>query len=295
LDIPHNHGAVVLREDLRSHLYQAAQSEGIEFRFAHECNEINYDGTFARLCFANGVEAEHSMVLACDGSNSRVRTAIGVPANIVQASYVTYAGISNHPYDPHCTHEIWSSDGGYFGLCPLPRGKSFFYSRGVPITQLSNWVERWRSESSEVAEILDGTDLSKIVRTEFREVHLRRWYKPPVFFLGDAAHAMRPNLGQGANSSMVDALVLTKLIARSYSGPRDVEAIGKEYERIRKSFVWETQLFARQIDGIRSLTGNVERCLRDGFLRTSQFIPRANQYVMRLVAGYNRLEENLLN
>jgi 2-polyprenyl-6-methoxyphenol hydroxylase-like FAD-dependent oxidoreductase len=35
-----------------------------------------------------------------------------------------------------------------------------------------------------------------------------------TFLIGDAAHAMTPNYGQGANAAMVDAVVLTTLLAR---------------------------------------------------------------------------------
>ena len=50
-----------------------------------------------------------------------------------------------------------------------------------------------------------------------RSVACRRWFSGRLVLLGDAAHAMPPNLGQGANSALVDSLVLAEELARAPS------------------------------------------------------------------------------
>ena len=42
-----------------------------------------------------------------------------------------------------------------------------------------------------------------------------RWVQGKVVLLGDAAHAMTPNLGQGAATALEDAVVLARLVARA--------------------------------------------------------------------------------
>lgn len=294
LDIPRNHGGVVLREDLRRYLYESVLQRGVPINFGHELQSLKVDGGgCARVQFSNGHEEEHSMVIACDGVNSRVRSLTELNARIIPASYVTYAGVSSSAPAVKAAREIWSH-GEYFGVCPLPDDTSFFYAKGLKnpsSSQLTAWVERWKNSCAEVGHVLQGADLNKLVRTEFREVCLNHWYRPPIFFIGDAAHAMKPNLGQGANSSMVDALVLVRLIAEMYSKPVDLERVGFEFQSIRKPFVSRVQWFARQIDVFRSLTDhNVSLC-RDSLLRFCHQFRPPSRYVMSLIAGYNPREE----
>jgi 2-polyprenyl-6-methoxyphenol hydroxylase-like FAD-dependent oxidoreductase len=61
-------------------------------------------------------------------------------------------------------------------------------------------------------------------------VDCRRWCSGRLVLLGDAAHAMPPNLGQGANSALVDGVVLAEELA---SGPRLVRDEGSGGRRRR--------------------------------------------------------------
>jgi len=54
----------------------------------------------------------------------------------------------------------------------------------------------------------------QLIRADIEEVITDRWTRGRVALLGDAAHAMTPNLGQGAGMSIEDAVVLADLLAR---------------------------------------------------------------------------------
>jgi hypothetical protein len=51
--------------------------------------------------------------------------------------------------------------------------------------------------------------------------------RTPVFLVGMLPHAMTAYLGQGANSALVDALVLSRLLAQEPQGNGDLEAVGR--------------------------------------------------------------------
>jgi 2-polyprenyl-6-methoxyphenol hydroxylase-like FAD-dependent oxidoreductase len=50
--------------------------------------------------------------------------------------------------------------------------------------------------------------LEELTVAEYHDVRMPRWSKGPVVFLGDAAHAMSPQLGQGVNLALWDAQTL---------------------------------------------------------------------------------------
>lgn len=61
---------------------------------------------------------------------------------------------------------------------------------------------------------------------------LGRWSKGRVTLLGDAAHALVPHHGQGANQSIEDAVVLADCIAAS--GTLSIAQTFERYERLRR-------------------------------------------------------------
>ncbi|RYF05120.1 MAG: FAD-dependent monooxygenase, partial [Oxalobacteraceae bacterium] len=58
------------------------------------------------------------------------------------------------------------------------------------------------------------------------------WHKGPAVLIGDAAHAMLPHHGQGANTSIEDACVLASLLVGMNTGNRDERFV--QYEALRR-------------------------------------------------------------
>src|SRR5439155_25521112 len=92
---------------------------------------------------------------------------------------------------------------------------------------LSAWARSWDDFGEPVASLVRAIDWQRAVYDELADVRVDRWYRDRVFLVGDAAHAMTPNLGQGANSAMADALVLINLLAGANG---DCDVAGARYE-----------------------------------------------------------------
>lgn len=94
----------------------------------------------------------------------------------------------------------------------------------------------------------------QLQRARYRDVVLRRPYSGRVAFLGDAAHAMSPQLGQGVNMALMDAAALADCLHQHAS----VESALAAYARQRQSHVavyqhlsrWMTPLFQSERDGL---------------------------------------------
>jgi 2-polyprenyl-6-methoxyphenol hydroxylase-like FAD-dependent oxidoreductase len=92
--------------------------------------------------------------------------------------------------------------------------------------------------------------LQEVITTDVEEVRLPLWTAGRAVLLGDAAHAMSPNIGQGAGMAMEDAAVLADELASAQGLPQALES----YELRRRPRVELIVRVSRQVgdDGQRS-------------------------------------------
>ena len=89
-----------------------------------------------------------------------------------------------------------------------------------------------------------------IIITEIEELWAENWFHKNIVLLGDAAHALTPNIGQGAGMAMEDAAVLAEELA---AGGKIEDALGR-YVRRRRPRVETVMRISREVgrDGQRS-------------------------------------------
>ena len=81
-----------------------------------------------------------------------------------------------------------------------------------------------------IPQILSATRTEDTIRTDLFDFRpIPRWSRDNVALVGDAAHAMTPNLGQGGAQAIEDAFVLAEQCGQAGS----VAEAFKDYERIR--------------------------------------------------------------
>src|SRR5262249_5751419 len=96
-------------------------------------------------------------------------------------------------------------------------------------------LERWRKRVLALeprAEPILATlsDLRTVLFSRYRDVAMYPWHGDRIVFIGDAAHATSPQLGQGANLALVDAMTLADVFAAEAS----VDAALARYTRERR-------------------------------------------------------------
>ena len=109
---------------------------------------------------------------------------------------------------------------------------------------------------------------------------LARPYGDGIVHIGDAAHRASPQLGQGANMALLDALALARAIER---GP--LNEAGERYHRARRMHVWLYQALSRSFTPQYQSDSTVLPILRDHLLTPISHIPPTPRLLSLLVSG----------
>ncbi|MDA8369545.1 MAG: FAD-dependent monooxygenase [Nocardiopsaceae bacterium] len=191
----------------------------------------------ARVRTAEGTRTEADLVVAADGIDSVLRRAL-FPAHPGPA----YSGFTAWRLDaPGLGEEIAAAEvwgrGLLAGAMPLADGSvyAYFTANAAPgqrtADERAELLRRFGSWHDPIPRIIAATAEEDILRNDVW------WLREPlpalhtgrVALLGDAAHAMTPNLGQGACQAIEDGVTLARMVAP----PGGIMAGLAEYTRVR--------------------------------------------------------------
>lgn len=228
------------RADLQKALLEAI--EDIPLYLGHKFLSLTQNDAGVTLLFRNGHTATFDYVLAADGIHSAVREQLVPDTQIRYAGYTCWRGVTDTApagLNPGQATETWASE-GRFGIVPLQGGRVYWFAC---INAATNEDPRFRNFTktdllrhfgqlhAPVAEIIGLTPEKRILHNDIIDLKpLRRLAYGRVLLMGDAAHAMTPNMGQGACQGIEDAVVLQELI-RQY--PRDLSEAFRQFEKVR--------------------------------------------------------------
>lgn len=249
------------RADFVSFLSEALPAGVV--KTGHRCTGFSQDANVARVTFANGATAEADVVIAADGIHSELRPYAYPPSTPVFSNSVAYRGLVPHervPQWPSDLWQMWLGKGKHMLVFPVRAGKLINFVGFVPADAEMRVRESWSAPGDPDALRTEfaGWDprigaLLKEVQHTFRSALYDRdplplWTKGRLTLLGDAAHAMLPHLGQGANQSIEDGMALATILANADRANAPAALLA--YEKLRRERVASVQLGARQ-NGMR--------------------------------------------
>ena len=193
--------------------------------------------------------AGYDVVVGADGIRSAVRDEL-FDASLRRSGAIAWRGTVDVPVE--VGGETWGR-GGKFGLTPQADGRTNWYAMGSDLAAFADWHDPIPRVLAAATDVLrhDLLHLSA----------LPSYVSGRVALLGDAAHAMTPDLGQGACQAIVDGVVLAECLTG------DVEAGLRTYDSRRRRV---TQRLARRslqlnrLARVRRFTG-----VRDAGLRVA--------------------------
>jgi len=236
----------VSRYRLVTALADVAEKLGVEIVYNSAARAATADG---RLILESGQILGADLVVAADGVNSPIRQSLGL---LESRKYLNQGAIrvllplhegDFTAKDAAVSTEWWSKNRRIlFAPCSSNEIYAALVSnvadeRGkrVPLD-----AESWSETFPPLAKFFDRMrllDWSNVQWAAFQVVKLRRWSSGRVAVIGDAAHAMPPNLGQGGGSAMMTALSL----AHALDQRGDVATALSAWEKNERPLIEHTQ------------------------------------------------------
>lgn len=227
----------------------------------HRCSGFEQDENSARVTFDNGTTVEADVVIGADGIHSVLQPHVVEPKKPVFSGSLAYRGtvpLERYPEWPMDEWRMWLGNRKHFLVFPLRHGTLINFVGFVPADEAMK--ESWSApgDPDELRAEFAGWDerltrlLDQVDKT-FRwglydRDPLPRWVDGRLALLGDAAHAMLPHLGQGANQSIEDAMALATLLKAA--DPENLGPALAQYEDLRLKRVSDVQTNARK-NGLR--------------------------------------------
>ena len=144
------------------------------------------------------------------------------------------------------------------------------------------WFDRLQALWPQAREHLgDHFDTACLARAAYRDAIPRQWWRGRAVLLGDAAHAMSPQLGQGVNMALVDACALA---ARLDDAARLADGLAA-YARERRTHLATYHRYSRWLTPLFQSERDTLARLRDaGFLAGGR-LPLARGHMLRVLSG----------
>ena len=220
---------VLHRADLQRVLLDAIGAECV--RLGATFRRFEWGDERVTAHFEDGTEAHGALLVGADGLRSVVRAQLHGERAPTYAGYTAWRAVV--PFNVHDLQpgETWGA-GARFGQVPLSDGRAYWFAT-------KNAPEGARSPGGEKAELLllfggwhapiealiTATDEGALLRNDvYDRPPLQAWGRGRVTLLGDAAHPMTPNLGQGACQALEDAVVLARCLRDAVGPPEGLRA-----------------------------------------------------------------------
>lgn len=173
----------------------------------------------------NDTMIEHNLLIGADGIRSAVRDAIVGPTQLRYSGTTCWRGLTRNPGIEESL-EAWGG-ASRVGVVPLNRNRLYVYLvRTAPAamprqTSIRTIKSHFLHFAAPFPAVLEALEEVELLHHDLEELPAPVWGRDRVVLIGDAAHAMTPNLGQGAGMSIEDAVVLPHIV----SAPNPAEAI----------------------------------------------------------------------
>lgn len=245
----------IYRADLLGILASHVPENALRFNAELTTFEVTADGVLAHL--GDGQAVEGRAIVGADGIGSRIARWLDPTLSRTYSGYTAWRGVAPINVSNVLPSETWGR-GCEFGFLPIGSDRTYWfatenvaegssYDPNGERQYLQKKFEHWHKP---IPSLIAGTDAQNILRHDICDrTTISTWSIGPVAVIGDAAHPMRPHMGQGGCQAIEDGV----LLANSLGPNSDVASAFVEFAQKRSprvnSIVRQSAVMGRAIQG----------------------------------------------
>ncbi|PSC71770.1 zeaxanthin epoxidase [Micractinium conductrix] len=213
---------------------------------------------------SDGRRFSGDLLIGADGIWSKVRERMIGPTDANYSQYTCYTGISDFtPPDIDIVgYRVFLGNGRYFVSSDVGGGKMQWYGfhkepaggtdpEGMRKQRLLNIFGDW---THQVTDLIKATPEREILRRDiFDRAPIFKWADGRVALLGDSAHAMQPNLGQGGCMAIEDAYQLVLDLCKEADKVESGKAAAVDVEGVLSGYTMKRVVRAASIHGMAGM------------------------------------------
>lgn len=243
----------------------------------------------------------HELLVVADGARSQLREATGLRFRERPYAWGALWHIAADPEQVYAGElfQVVRGTSSMLGLLPTGRGPepdsppqvSLYWSfradrlDAFRAADLAQWKQQVLRDDPRAAFVLDELQHpEQLLFAHYRHVDMPRWHGERTVLLGDAAHAMSPQLGQGCNLALIDAAVLADVLA---AAPSPTAALA-QYTRTRRAHLRYYMLATRGLTPLFQSDHEWLGWLRDRLMPLSAKVPWVRRQMCLSMSGHMR-------
>ncbi|WBP92318.1 FAD-dependent monooxygenase [Mycolicibacterium neoaurum] len=194
----------------------------------HDCAaaRVRVTPETAGVVLSDGVVLDANAVIGADGVDSMVARHLNGTLAKRYAGYTAWRGIAEHTLEPDLAGETMGP-GLEVGHVPLGTRHTYWFATQrapqgatAPDGELAHLQQVFGEWPEPIPALLAATDPAAVLRNDlYDRARARRWSSGRAVIVGDAAHPMRPHLGQGGCQGLEDAAILAAMTAEDADLP----------------------------------------------------------------------------